>query len=393
MTNPIPIRLPLLMDGEINPEPDYPENTDFLKSIKEKYVLNGCDIISAPTESFNRIKLSSQGKVSEYNNTVVSLTKSVSANTLTAGAISPTGGFIEPLGDISFSEAIDIFYEQASVQKHAGADLFIIKNMDSIGEIRAAVIACNKLNLPVFVVISVDRFGNTQSDSTALSYLIPLQEMGVSAFGISSDCRLYELSLIINELVRHSKIPIIALPSPHIINDDDEYILSPEEFAEEAKMLLENGAEIIGGSNEFSPEYCIALKKLIADFEFDKVFIEKEDTSLILSNAKQVFYLSPDGIEISEPVICSVDMADVLLEFSNTNIDVIRVDVITSDDAYQFSQNAYMSKLPIIFHSDDKSALKLALLSYHGRAMIDKECDIDYNTLEKISYKYGAVIY
>ena len=106
-----------------------------------------------------------------------------------------------------------------------------------------------------------------------------------------------------------------------------------------------------------------------------------------------MFYLSPDGIEISEPVICSVDMADVLLEFSNTNIDVIRVDVITSDDAYQFSQNAYMSKLPIIFHSDDKNALKLALLSYHGRAMIDKECDIDYTTIEKISIKYGAVIY
>ena len=83
----------------------------------------------------------------------------------------------------------------------------------------------------------------------------------------------------------------------------------------------------------------------------------------------------------------------VLLEFSNTNIDVIRVDVITSDDAYQFSQNAYMSNLPVMFHSDDKSALKLALLSYHGRAMIDKECGIDYNTLEKIADKYGAVIY
>ena len=393
MTNPIPIRLPLLMDGEIKAEPDYQQNPDFVKNIKEKYALNGCDIISAPTESFNRIKLSSQDKVSENNSTIVSLTKSVSASAMTAGVIGPTGEFIEPLGNISFSEAIDIFYEQASAQKQAGADLFIIKNMDYIGEIRAAVIACNKLDLPVFVIISVDRFGNTQLDSTALSYLIPLQEMGVSAFGISSDCRLYELSLIIKELVRHSKIPIIAIPSPHIIDDDDEYILSPEEFAEETEMLLESGAKIIGGANEFSPEYCSALKKLMADFEFDKVLIEKEDTSLILSNAKQVFYLSPDGIEISEPVICSVDMADVLLEFSNTNIDVIRVDVITSDDAYQFSQNAYMSNLPVMFHSDDKSALKLALLSYHGRAMIDKECGIDYNTLEKIADKYGAVIY
>ena len=410
MTNPEPIRLPLLLDGEIEnyltengfdnaliTEEWLINNPESLKNIQSRYVMAGCDILSAPTENCNRVVLSRCDKAlmtEEYNERLVRLTKqNASENTLVAGVIGPTKEYIEPLGNISFSEAIDIFLQQATAQKEGGADLFIIKGIDSHSELRAAVIACAKLKLPIFVIITVDRFGRTSTDSTILSYLIPLQEMKISAFGVTGPCKISELSSIVKEISRYSKKPLIAIPSAHFVADEDDFFLSPYKFAEKTRLLLESGAKIIGGVSDFSPSYTEELRKIIDRFDFSSVKTEKEDISLLLSNWKQVFFLSPDHIEISEPVTSEFDMADVLLDISQTSVDVICVDIETADDAYQFAQNSHMAKLPIMFHSDDEKVLKLALLSYHGRAMVDSKCDIDPEILAKVAAKYGAVVY
>lgn len=53
----------------------------------------------------------------------------------------PTGQFIEPLGQISFDEVYDTYYEQALALIEAGVDFIIIETIIDVQEMRAALLA------------------------------------------------------------------------------------------------------------------------------------------------------------------------------------------------------------------------------------------------------------
>ncbi|MEG0614854.1 MAG: homocysteine S-methyltransferase family protein [Oscillospiraceae bacterium] len=405
-----PFKLPLLLDGATGSnliarglqtgacvEEWVIENSEIAAKLQQEFILAGSDVIYAPTFSANRAKLSQynlEEKVEEFNKKIVENSKKTAAGkVLVAGDISPTGEFVEPFGDLTFLELIDIYFEQAKAQKAAGADLFAIETMMSLTEIRAAVIACKRCDLPIFVTVTVDEYGRTLTGATALSALISLQGMGIAAFGLNCSCGAEEMAEIIKELTPFSSIPIIAKPNAGQPDEDGNYGLSPKKMAEEMEKILENGATILGGCCGSTPEHIAEIRKVLDSFDFKKVSVEKQDLSLILANETQVFYLSADGIELSEKLTCSVDMADELLEISDTNIDAISVEILTQDDGYQFGLNAHMAKLPVIFSCDNEQALSAALMYYNGRAMVDKNSAIPEEILKKIADEYGAVTY
>lgn len=411
MENNIPIRLPIVLDGATGSnliarglpagvcvEEWILDNPDVLIGLQREFIESGADIIYAPTFSANRVKLSHFGledKVGEFNTRLVELSKKAAGGkALVAGDISPTGEFCEPFGDMSFTEMIDVYTEQASALKEAGVDLYVIETMMSLAEIRAAVIACRKFKLPIFVTVTVDEHGRTLTGATALSCLICLQGMGISAFGLNCSHGPDKMAEIMAELNRYSKIPLIAKPNAGQPDEDGNYNLSPEEMGKDFLPLLENGARIFGGCCGTTPKHLSEIRRAVDGFDFSAVpQAEKESTDLILSNETQLFFLAADGLECSEPLTCGVDMADELLDLSETSLDVITIELISPDDAYQFSQNAHMARLPVMFSSNNEKALKSALLSYHGRAMIDSNCDLPEETLKAVAGKYGAVIY
>ena len=57
-----------------------------------------------------------------------------------AGSMGPTGQFIEPLGQISFDEVYDTYYEQALALIEAGVDFIIIETIIDVQEMRAALL-------------------------------------------------------------------------------------------------------------------------------------------------------------------------------------------------------------------------------------------------------------
>lgn len=86
-------------------------------------------------------------------------------------------------------------------------------------------------------------------------------------------------------------------------------------------------------------------------------------------------------------------MEELISDVCETSCDILRVEIISSDDAIDFARNAHMSTLPVMFLSDNEIALKMALMLYQGIAMIDSSTMIPENILSDICKKYGAVIY
>ena len=256
-----------------------------------------------------------------------------------AASIGPSQVQIEPFGDISFTELISAYDEQINIIDQY-VDFYVLKNMRSMADIRAALISCKKTDKPIYVFIDTDDDGSTiEYEVPALGALITVQEMGADGFGIN--CPDEKIcSGIEQELLQYAKIPVI----------------------------------------KHCTEICEPLKKIKDDF-------------FIFTHYNNIYFLEADTTEISSPIRCQPEMEEIISDVCETSCDILRVEIISSDDAIDFARNAHMSTLPVMFLSDNEIALKMALMLYQGIAMIDSSTMIPENILSDICKKYGAVIY
>ncbi len=271
--------------------------------------------------------------------------------------ITPAGMMIEPYGEHSFSELKKYYSEQ--VANLQNADSFLLTGMTLMSDLRAALLACGKTGKPVYAVINIDEEQRTTNELPADAALITLQSMGLSAFGITAENEDILVDAVCR-LVQFSKIPVFA------------------DFSERAIKDLEKAgvtAELKGG------------------YIMCSIPSEERETALMLANERQAFFLEHATTEISDPIPCEANMDEILCDISQEPFDVLKIEINTPDDAMAFIQDAHMATLPVMFSCEDDISLMLVLMLYQGRALIDSECTLNAETIEKATKKYGSVVY
>lgn len=405
----IPIQMPILLDGGIGTglteygyKGDTPvvkfavENPDAVIALQQGYLDSGAKIIRTATFGANSAVLSRFGlqeETSALNEQAAKITyDAFHEKAIIAGCISTSGLYIEPYGESTFTELMSVYREQVKALSPY-CDMFSIENVPAIWNMRAAVLACKKENKPIMVTMCVDEDGDTDVGTNVLSTLIILQELGINAFGISSTAANITAELI-KKISPYAKIPLIAKPSAEYTDEDgNKRRLSPEEFADNLRLCIENGAIIIGGSNYSDSDCQQALSDMLKAEEYTMHEIEKQDMSLVFADENQVFFLEPDTTEFSPAIECAPDMTDEISDICDESYDILTVQINSPDDAIDFAKNMHMSTLPVSFLSDDEISLKMALMLYQGRAIVDGKSLIDEGKLQEIAQKYGAVVY
>ncbi len=405
----IPIRMPVLLDGnigedikkygyneEIMPQAQFAiENPDIVKEIHKRYLDNGAGILTTFTFGANSESLKKYGmeeKVEQLNSEAAKITyEAFHDKAVIAGCVSSSGLYVEPYGDSSFTELMDVYIEQVKALAPY-CDIFIVQSVPTIWNMRAAVLACKKAHKPVIVTMCVDENGDTDIGTNALSSLIILQELGISAFGINSTAPDITAQLLA-DIAPYAKIPLIAKPSTYVTDDSENITrVTTDEFSAYTKKCLDNSASIIGCfDNDIS--YTLAISNLLKEYDHTDVLVEKQDVSLVFADEDQVFFLEPDTTEFSPEIECSPDMTDKISEICDESYDVLTVMVNSPDDAIDFARNIHMATLPVSILSDNEISLKMALMLYQGRAIVDTKSMIDEDILRKIAAKYGAVLY
>ena len=378
------------------------ENPEVLIELQKSFIRAGSDIIYAPTFSANAAKLRHYGlenDVEDLNARLVELSReaaSTKSGTMVAGDLSPTGLIMEPYGDTSFMEIMDIYSQQALALRDAGVDLIVCETMISLNEIRAALLGAKQSGLPVFVTMTINEHGKTLFGSDALSSMIILQAMGASAFGFNCSGGPDTMLPFLEKVTPLAKVPIIAKPNAGKPHPDDatKFDLTPEHMAESMKKALDMGVSIIGGCCGTTPDHIAALRKLLDSYDFSAVNTDRDLSQLdtIAANEREVFYLEED-FDLSETILCTEDMADDIMNAEDEGFDVISVRVDSYDDALLLSQNAHMANLPLSIISDSEEALEFALILCSGRNIIDSRSGIDPDTLKTLADWYGALIF
>lgn len=355
-----------LKNNKINP--DVLKNEEYFDKILNNIKYG--DIIGLPTGMLNPFKMSSflNGKsidIAEINSKIAKMIRK--SNIKTAGVIGSSDTLVEPFGKISFTELISAYNNQVDALNEY-VDLFIIYDISTMTDLRAALLSCKKTEKPVYVTVVHSEQEEDNCDISALGALITAQDMGADSFGISikngSDC-----TNILNELVQYSKIPLI----------------SKTDHSNDYNKMISLGVSIF-----------IFEENISCNLEKNKLPRPKtqhHDDFFIFTHYGNVFFLEADTTEISDPISCFPDMEECISEVCKASYDILRVEINSTDDAIDFAHNAHMSSLPVMFLSENVIALKMALMLYQGIALIDSATLIPEKELKKICQKYGAVVY
>lgn len=241
------------------------EHPEIQRELQSAYIQAGSDIIYAPTFQANRTALKNQHldhRIKELNTIPVKRALEIAGGqAYVAGDISSTGQYME-----AYDVLLDVYKEQMIYLAEAGVDLFAIETMIGIDETMAAIDAAKSVgDLPVMCTMTVEADGSLLLGGSIYEAVNMYEAMGASAVGINCSLGPDQLVSIVRGIRQKVSIPVIVKPNAGIpyISDQGEavYSMGPKTFAEHMKVLVEAGANIIGGCCGTNPEYIRCLKR------------------------------------------------------------------------------------------------------------------------------------
>lgn len=243
---------------------------EIVKIVHKEYVDAGADIILTNTFGGSRLRLARFGlddTVLELNYRAVMLAKEAAAkkrkDVLIATSIGPIGEFIQPFGNISFSEAVETFSEQIRATVQASADLICIETMIDLNEAKAAIEAAKEnSSLPIIAMMIFERGVSGYKTimgvetATAIEALI---KYGADVVGANCGRGSAQVVEVIKFIKKEKlDVPLIAKPSagdPSFVEGKLVYPESAEYMSKNAQKLADLGVSIIGGCCGTTPEH------------------------------------------------------------------------------------------------------------------------------------------
>lgn len=161
-----------------------------------------------------------------------------------------------------------MYQEQIRILADAGIDLIAAETMINIEETLAAVdAAASVCDLPIMCTMTVEADGSIFSGGNAVEAAVSLEATGADAVGINCSVGPDQLVSVVRNIKENVSIPVIAKPNAGMPVIDEKgnavYSMNAEEFAHHMKVLIENGASVVGGCCGTTPSFIKALHDTI----------------------------------------------------------------------------------------------------------------------------------
>ena len=245
------------------------ERPDAIRALHRGYIEAGGDLILTNTFGGSAIRLRRDGledRAAEVNRMAARIAREMAGETVgVLGDIGPTGEMMQPLGALSFEEAVAAFAEQASALAEGGVDAILIETMSDLEEVRAAVEGVRKAtDLPLLVTLSFDTRGRTMMGVKPERAAKALLSLGVDVMGANCGRTLSEtLEAVLKMRAVAPDATLMAKPNaglPHAEGGDLVYDVTPEIMAEYARRFVEEaGVRIFGGCCGSTPDHIRAV--------------------------------------------------------------------------------------------------------------------------------------
>jgi len=390
-------------------------NPELITSIHRRYIDAGSDIVYTNSFGANRFKMSHTDKsVSEIIKAAIKNAKKATegTNALVALDIGPIGQLLEPTGSLKFEEAYDIFKEQI-IAGRDDADLIVFETMTDLYELKAGVLAAKEnSDLPVFCTMTFEENMRTFTGCCIPSMAMTLEGLGVDAIGINCSLGPRELLPLVEELRKHTSLPLIVKPNAGLPDPvTNKYEITPEDFLSYMKQIVNAGASILGGCCGTTPAFIKIMKDNLT-LSSDFTLPEKTEISAVCTPVKATFItepriigerINPTGKKRFKEALMAHDIDYILsqaLEQTGAGADILDVNVgLPNIDEKEMMISAVkaiqsITDVPLQIDSTIPEVIESALRVYNGKAIVNSVNgeDSSLETIIPIVKKYGAAV-
>ena len=241
-----------------------------VEEVARAYVAAGSRVILTNTFGASSLALARHGladRAREINRIGVEISRRAAGSAAKVFAsIGPTGKMLA-MGEVSADEVRASFLEQAEAMAEGGADAVVVETMTDLEEARLAVRAAVEAGLPVVACMVFDAGRDkdrTMMGVTPEQAVEALLEAGATAVGSNCGVGAREMLGVCRRIRAATSAPCWIKPNaglPVLKDWRAVYQTTPQEFAEAAALLVDAGADFIGGCCGTGPEFIAALAK------------------------------------------------------------------------------------------------------------------------------------
>jgi 5-methyltetrahydrofolate--homocysteine methyltransferase len=391
--------------------------SNLVQEIHREYIDAGAKVITTNTFGANELKLHrTEYSPEEIIDAGVVNAKKVSEgkNVYIALGLGPIGELIEPMGNITFDRAYEIYKRQILQGVKSGVDLILIETMTDLYEVKAAVLAAKEnSDLPVIVTMTFEEDGRTFTGCLPDSMAITLDGLGVDALGINCSLGPKEIYPIVEELLQWTNLPILVQANaglPSVCEGHTSYLVGAEEFAEESYKLVKAGVSLIGGCCGTTPEYIRKIREKIQRLtkkprEIKSFSALCTPTNTVVIDGVKVIgeRINPTGKKILKEALKNNNMeyiAKQALSQVEAGAEILDVNVgIREIDQKEMivkviKELQKITNVPLQIDSSDYEVIERGLRYYNGKAIVNSvngEEEV-LNKILPLVKKYGAAV-
>jgi 5-methyltetrahydrofolate--homocysteine methyltransferase len=387
-----------------------------VESIHREYVESGADLILTNTFGANARKLAKTGYApGRVIEAAAALSKRAAAGrAYVALEIGPIGEMLSPAGALSFDDAYALFAEQVRAGAEADLDAIYIETMTDLGEARCAVLAAKEnCDLPVFCTMSFDENGRTFMGVPLASAASTLSGLGADFIGVNCSVGPAMMVGMAKELMKWTDAPIAIKPNagiPRVEGGETLFDVDEDEFAGDAKRLLDLGVAAVGGCCGTTPAYIARLANLargyrpvkrgagVANAVCSASGVARLDSVRVVGER-----INPTGKPRLQRALANGDMdyvAALAVEQTESGADILDINVSCLGADEKSAMRATVKNLqavcsaPLQIDSSNPVVIEEGLRAFHGKAIINS-ANGDPGVLAAVlplARKYGAAV-
>src|SRR5882757_2574159 len=186
-----------------------------------------------------------------------------------AGSVGPTTKAITVTGGVTFNELRETYYTQAKGLVEGGADLLLVETCQDTRNIKAAILAIERLSkevgseIPVIVSVTIEPMGTMLAGQTVEAMWASLRHAKPLAFGMNCATGPEFMTDHIRTLSSSTGEFVSCYPNAGLPDEEGQYLETPTSLAAQLEKFVDHGwLNLVGGCCGTTEQHIRAIAQM-----------------------------------------------------------------------------------------------------------------------------------
>src|SRR5689334_19302991 len=334
----------------------------------------------------------------------------------------PTTKDLNITATATFAQMRDAYYAQAKALVEGGADLLLIETCFDTGNLKAGLVAVQKLQrelgveIPVIASVTIERNGTMLGGQPIDALYASIANNDLLAVGMNCATGPDLMTDHVRSLHEISSFPISCFPNAGLPNADGKFGETPESLAAQLEKFIDHGwLNIVGGCCGTTPAHIRAIAQMASSkkpralkpsshraYYSNKELVEAEDSNrpLIVGERTNVI-----GSRLFKNLVADEkweEATDIARRQVRNGAHIIDVCLQSTDrdeinDIPHFYEKLTRKiKAPVMIDTTDPRAVELSLTYCQGKSIINsinlEDGEEKFERVCPLAKKYGAAL-